>query len=178
MQAQVSFDTDAGRLPEIKSVVLRPQLRSWPDAEYAKGARPIELRILAQESRADRPSFLRLAGGATTGFVVGAGALGAIGYLADRQASGGEVEFPIFTVPGVFIGGAVGTSLGAHLANGRRGSYWSNLFVTSLAQVAGIYVVRSLWRDQSQAFKVGGAYVVIVQAPIAAAVERATERRR
>lgn len=155
------------------SVVVRP---SWqrlpPDQEHSD---------LIQNGVSDatsgnmrRPHFLALAGGAAAGFLIGTGAFALVPY---RLESKGGDNIYLLTPTTAFLGGATGTPLGAHLANGRRGNYWLGLLATTAVQAAGVGLFS--WQsfgDAPPAMK-GAAYILLVQAPIAAAVERVTERR-
>jgi hypothetical protein len=157
----------------VVSVVVRPSAQRFSSDQAQSYL--IHAGISdAMRGNTRRPHFLALTGGAAAGFLIGAGTFA---LVPSRLESEGSDNIYLLTPAAAFFGGAIGTPLGAHLTNGRRGNYWLGLLATTAVQAAGVGLFS--WQsfgDAPPAVK-GAAYILLVQAPIAVAVERATERR-
>ena len=130
-----------------------------------------------QWQAAERSSTTRLAFGGTGGWIGGALAGGAVGYLlVDR---GGTTSWvPVGTPIGGWLGAAVGAPLGVHVANRGRGNYLLSALASTGIGIGGAAI--SLYGAAAtvpELVFVGLAGTIIAQIWASIAVERATASR-
>ncbi|MEP0546198.1 MAG: hypothetical protein ABJF88_04645 [Rhodothermales bacterium] len=78
--------------------------------------------------------------GAAAGYGLGSAGGYGIGLAADRSFIAEDI-LSEYGLVGAWIGSSTASALGAHLANGRRGTLWLNVLVTTAAQGLYVYAV-------------------------------------
>jgi hypothetical protein len=108
--------------------------------------------------------------GAAVGYGLGTAGGYGLGLATDRSFIPENIISEHGLV-GAWIGGSTASALGAHLANGRRGSLWLNVLATTAAQ--GLYTYAVMQTPLADPLILG---IPLVGVATSVAVERVTSR--
>jgi hypothetical protein len=136
--------------------------------------------VSGQSIAPDR-STARLITGGVAGFVAGAVAGGLTAYAVYESSCSGPCEIGgLAAVAGAGAGSMIGTPLGVHLANDRRGSFAATLFgaaATLGLGVAAMHVAQSVIDDDQVVngmYALIGVAIPVVQIGISIGIQRRT----
>jgi len=158
-------------------IVADPAMPAHPHSVVIRAGalqrREVQVQKLLRQATGEARRNAALFGVGAVTWVVGTGG----GALIGSQIDGREVHLPLFTMSFGYLGGAVGTPVAVHYANGRRGKLWLGLLTSVGADLAGGAVLGYSEVHGNAQYGLGAALVAAKVAGVVA-VERATERRR